>query len=151
MISNWRPHCMFQEGEKKSNKSPNQALPHLSFPVRCMKKTLSVCAERRVNTGPGSAAQTPLLQESAPALQVRVKLITTILFKQCSHWHDNFSQNAILISTQHTKITGRGGWKKKKQFRKIPCLCNSLNAIFYCCFFPTKSLGTHQWYINVAV
>lgn len=105
---------MFQEGKKSLSSLQTKHFPIFPSPVRCMKKTLSVCAERRVNTGPGSAAQTPLLQESAPALQVRVKLITTILFKQCSHWHDNFSQNAILISTQHTKITGRGGWKKKK-------------------------------------
>lgn len=111
-----------------------RALPSVSCLIQRARTRLSARTERRVNKGPGSAAQTPLLQESAPVLQVRVKLITTILLKQCSHWHDNFSQNAILISTQHTKITGEGG-KKKKQFTKILCLCNSLNAIFYCCLF----------------
>lgn len=62
-----------------------QALPCLACLIRCAKRRLSVRTERRVNKGPGSAAQTPLLQESAPVLQVRVKLITTILLKQCSH------------------------------------------------------------------
>lgn len=109
--------------------SQNQALPcHLCL-LQCAKRRLSAQTERRVNKGPGSAAQTPPPPGercSAPSA-CKINHHNSAQTMQPLTWQ--FLPECILISTQHTKITWRGG----KNYLQKSCVYAIHWMPFYCC------------------